>query len=154
MLAWLAELLDSLDGRDDFRVAPPLRSRSGRLTVAGWTAWRYEPGRIVADGGRTIIEVGRRFHDAVRAVARPAWLDARTDRWAIADRVAWDELAWTDYAETKHLARLVAARRPLDARSQLVHGDLTGNVQFADGRAPLVLDVSPYWRPPATPRPS
>jgi hypothetical protein len=31
--------------------------------------------------------------------------------------------------------------------SQLVHGDLTGNVLFAAGLPPAVIDFSPYWRP-------
>ena len=30
-----------------------------------------------------------------------------------------------------------------------MHGDLTGNVLFADGLPPAVIDFSPYWRPPA-----
>ena len=28
-----------------------------------------------------------------------------------------------------------------------MHGDLTGNVLFADDLAPAVIDFSPYWRP-------
>lgn len=32
---------------------------------------------------------------------------------------------------------------------QLVHGDLTGNVLFAAGLPPAVIDISPYWRPPS-----
>ena len=40
------------------------------------------------------------------------------------------------------------ALRPVDERAaQLVHGDLTGNVLFEDGRPPAVVDFSPYWRP-------
>jgi prepilin-type processing-associated H-X9-DG protein len=35
------------------------------------------------------------------------------------------------------------------AASQLVHGDLTGNVLFADGLAPGIIDFSPYLRPTA-----
>ena len=30
-----------------------------------------------------------------------------------------------------------------------MHGDLTGNVLFADGLPPAVIDFAPYWRPPA-----
>jgi prepilin-type processing-associated H-X9-DG protein len=30
-----------------------------------------------------------------------------------------------------------------------VHGDLSGNVLFADGRPPAIIDFSPYWRPAA-----
>jgi prepilin-type processing-associated H-X9-DG protein len=83
----------------------------------------------------------------LRDVARPAFLDGRTDRWAIGDRVAWDEPAAGRPGAVKHLPALAAACRPVGAPSQLIHGDLTGNVLFADGLPPLVLDLSPYWRP-------
>jgi len=45
--------------------------------------------------------------------------------------------------------QLSSALRLVRGRSQLVHGDLTGNVLFDDDLPPLVIDVSPYWRPPA-----
>ncbi len=45
------------------------------------------------------------------------------------------------------MARLLAARRPVSAPAQLIHGDLAGNVLFADGLPPAVIDFSPYWRP-------
>jgi hypothetical protein len=32
--------------------------------------------------------------------------------------------------------------------AQLVHADLGGNVLFAPGLAPAIIDFSPYWRPP------
>ena len=83
-------------------------------------------------------------------VRRPASvLDARTDPWARADRIAWGELPAGDLAAVPAVARLLAARRPVGAPSQLVHGDLTGNVLFADGLPPAVIDFSPYWRPTA-----
>lgn len=37
----------------------------------------------------------------------------------------------------------------LDLPSQVVHGDLSGNVLFADGAPPAVIDLTPYWRPAA-----
>lgn len=42
-----------------------------------------------------------------------------------------------------------------ERRVHLVHAadrdgpDLTGNVLFANGLAPAIIDISPYWRPPA-----
>ncbi len=45
------------------------------------------------------------------------------------------------------LASLLAARGCVGAPDQLVHGDLSGNVLFADGLPPAVIDFSPYWRP-------
>jgi hypothetical protein len=37
----------------------------------------------------------------------------------------------------------------VDLPAQLVHGDLAGNVLFHPELPPLVIDLSPYWRPPA-----
>ena len=153
-LQWQERLLRRLDGRDDFRVAPPLRSVAGELVVGGWTAWRFEPGCHRRARWPEIIRLAGQFADAVTDVPRPALLDQRQDRWAIGDRVAWAELAWQDVIAptgppVNHLATLAAACRPIRARSQLIHGDLTGNVLFADGRPPLILDISPYWRPVA-----
>ncbi|MBA4170769.1 MAG: hypothetical protein H0X68_10245 [Chloroflexi bacterium] len=96
-----------------------------------------------------LARAGEAFHTAVRAEPRPAFLDERADPWATGDRVAWDELPVSDFAGTKHVARLAAARRPVDTPDQLIHGDLTGNVLFAEGLPPANIDLSPYWRPAA-----
>ena len=45
------------------------------------------------------------------------------------------------------LRSLLAALRPVRLQAQLVHGDLGGNVLFAAGEPPAVIDFSPYWRP-------
>ncbi len=65
------------------------------------------------------------------------------------DRIAWGELPAGDLGLVPEVADLLAARTPVRAASQLVHGDLTGNVLFADGLPPAVIDFSPYWRPKA-----
>jgi uncharacterized protein (TIGR02569 family) len=154
ILEWQERLLHRLDGRDDFRVAPPRRSVAGELVVGGWTAWRFEAGCHRRARWPEIIRLASQFAGAVADLRRPAFLDQRQDPWAIGDRVAWAELAWQDVIPptgppVKHLSRLAAACRPIRARSRLIHGDLTGNVLFADGRPPLILDISPYWRPVA-----
>jgi uncharacterized protein (TIGR02569 family) len=148
-LAWQAGVLAALDGRDDVRVTVPLRTASGALVVDGWTAWRYEPGRHVAGRWLEIVDVGRRLHAGLRDVSRPAFLATRDDPWAVADRVAWGEAPRSRFLRVEPVRVLAAALRPLAGRRQLIHGDLTGNVLFADGRPPLVIDLSPYWRPPA-----
>lgn len=148
LLAWQGALLKRLRGRRDFRVSVPLSTKDGDWTANGWTAWRYEPGAHAPRRWHDIIGVGQRLHAALEAEPEPSFLRARTDRWAIGDRVAWGESPAADYAGTKHLAALTEALRPLDLRRQLVHGDLTGNVLFHDSLPPLVIDLSPYWRPP------
>jgi uncharacterized protein (TIGR02569 family) len=149
MVPWHGALLARLRGRADFRVSEPLRTTDGRWTTAGWTAWRYQPGAHVPGRWHDVIAVGRRLHAALENEPEPAFLADRTDRWAIGDRVAWGEVPACEDAGTGYVRTLFDAARPVDLRRQLVHGDLTGNVLFDDHLPPLVIDLSPYWRPPA-----
>jgi uncharacterized protein (TIGR02569 family) len=147
-LAWQEEVFAAISC-DGFRVARPLRAQDGSLVVDGWCAWEAVEGRHEKRRWAEVIAVGERFHAALAGVPCPAVIARRTDPWAIGDRVAWGELPATDFARVKHLTRLVSALRPITATSQLVHGDLTGNVLFHDRLPPAVIDFSPYWRPPA-----
>ena len=147
-LAWRARVLDRLAGRPDLRVPAPLRSRTGESSAHGWTASRWEPGDHVPGSWRAAADAGRRLSAALADEPEPDVLAQRTDPWAVADRIAWGEQPLPDGAGPV-LRALAAARRPVDLPSQLVHGDLSGNVLLADGLPPLVLDLSPYWRPAA-----
>jgi uncharacterized protein (TIGR02569 family) len=42
---------------------------------------------------------------------------------------------------------LVERLRPVDLPSQVIHGDLSGNVLLHPRLPPAVIDLSPYWRP-------
>lgn len=52
-----------------------------------------------------------------------------------------------DLPRDPSLDRLARGLRPVAAPSQLIHGDLLGNVLFTDGRPPTIIDWPPYWRP-------
>ncbi len=147
-LDWHAAVLGSI-ARNEFRLSLPRRTLDGALSSEGWCAWEFVEGAHEEGRWRDIIAVGELFHDALADVAEPDFVARRSDPWAIGDRVAWGDLPAESFTQVKHLADLVAVRRPLDSRRQLVHGDLTGNVLFADGLAPAIIDFSPYWRPPA-----
>ncbi len=147
-LRWVSDVLSRLDGRRDFRVSPPLRARDGSWSVAGWTAWRYRPGMHQPGRWLDIVRVADIFHKSIQQATRPAFLAGRTDRWAVADRLAWDELPLpAAIGQNSLIQETVAAQRAIPARSQLVHGDLAGNVLFHPELPPLIIDVSPYWRP-------
>jgi uncharacterized protein (TIGR02569 family) len=147
-LRWQEEVLASVVC-NGFRVAAPLRSRDGELAVDGWMAWPLLAGAH-APRWPEILAVGERFHQALAGVERPsAVLDARSDGWARADRIAWGEASAEDFAGLPEVSHLLAARTGVSAPSQLIHGDLSGNVLFGDGLAPAVIDLSPYWRPAA-----
>jgi uncharacterized protein (TIGR02569 family) len=148
---WAAELFVHLEPRG-FRIARPLRARDGRWVVDGWAAWQHLPG---TDGpaGRwsDVLSAGRAFHAALRGFEEPDPVRRRTDPWARADRAAWGEEKMPELSPgVAQLARrLLSLRAPVRLSPQLIHGDLTGNVLFADGAPPAVIDFSPYWRPAA-----
>jgi uncharacterized protein (TIGR02569 family) len=144
---WVAELLSRIR-EEDFRVARPVAASDGRWIADGWTASRRLDGGA-ASRWTDVIDAGEAFHRAVRDEPRPEFLDGRDDAWALGDRVAWEELPIEPYAgSVEGLGRLAVARRPIaDLEPQLIHGDLTGNVLFAEGLSPAVIDLSPYWRP-------
>ncbi|EEP81630.1 predicted protein [Uncinocarpus reesii 1704] len=152
-----------------YRLAEPIPATTASekgygYVVDGWGATRLIPDCADDPDGRGrrwngILHAGREFHaDLVAAVhKRPAFIAARTHRWAKGDRIAWSEEPKDNIQIAPRFRgsfdRLVQLQRPVDADSlhcQLVHGDLAGNVLFSksDPRAtPAIIDLSLYWRP-------
>lgn len=136
----------------DLRLQRLRRARDGSLVVDGWIARDFLEGRHEPSRWHQLIEIGDALHAALAGVTReeaaPLVLD-RTDPWGRADRMAWEEEPIPAGAafEAEPLPRLVAARRPVAASAQLVHGDLSGNVLFSDHAPPAIIDFSPYFRP-------
>ncbi|WP_430480393.1 aminoglycoside phosphotransferase [Streptomyces sp. P11-1] len=147
---WAASVLERLPRGAGFRVPRPLRSADGDAVVDGWTAAEFLDGRTGPQRQWSgVLAAGRALHDALREEPRPEFLDRRTHPWAVADRVAWGEREAGVVAElAEPFALLLSRWRPVEAVAQLVHGDLAGNVLFAPGREPAVIDFTPYWRPP------
>ena len=147
-LEWLAAVYSHIRP-DGFRIARQLRAADGAVCVEGWSATEYVTGVHAARRWADVIAAGERFHAALAGLDRPAFLDTRHNAWSTGDRVAWGEIPAARFAQVRHLGRLVAALRPVEARSQLIHGDLGGNVLFADTLPPAIIDFAPYWRPAA-----
>ncbi|MGW0802304.1 hypothetical protein [Nonomuraea sp. NPDC002799] len=146
---WCAEVFAGLTSSTEFRVPRPCRANDGTHVVAGWTAFEFVDGQEGPAGEwATLIAASRAFHRALRHLPRPGLLDRRRHPWAIADRIAWGEISSVTAARTDGLlATLQDLQRPVDAPSQLVHGDLGGNMLLLPGQPPAVIDFSPYWRP-------
>jgi uncharacterized protein (TIGR02569 family) len=148
---WAGDLLSSLP-EDGFRVARPVRSNAGTWAYAGWSASRWVDGRH--ESRRSAIAamaVAVAFHRALRHLPRPSFLDARVHPWAVGDRMAWGEEPLS-LAEPRLMRLAESFTELVEApaeTAQVVHGDLYGNVLYADGLAPAVIDVSPYFRPPS-----
>jgi uncharacterized protein (TIGR02569 family) len=148
---WLADELSNLKP-DGVRISAPVPTVDGDWLCDGWSATRWvegsHPDFRQPSTWSDIIDAGRAFHRMVRNLAQPDCLATRTGPWATADRVAWGDRASNLRQEFSEVARLLQdASHPLGP-SQIVHGDLTGNVLVAPGAPPAVIDISPYWRPP------
>ncbi|SEH02000.1 TIGR02569 family protein [Nonomuraea solani] len=145
---WRAEVLAELPDSPHFRLARPVRTLDGTWVRRGWEACRLVAGEPDVRRQDDVLRAGAAFHSAIAHLPRPAFLDVRDDPWSCGDRVAWEELP-VPAGATDLLEPLVAARRPVDLPSQAVHGDLPGNVLFAEGLTPAIIDWPVYWRPPS-----
>jgi Ser/Thr protein kinase RdoA (MazF antagonist) len=128
-----------------------VRAADGKWTVNGWSAAQFvtgaEPDHRQTPRWAEIVGAGRALHRALAPFSQPEFVRAADSRWAVADRIAWGEQSSRLLPELAAVAvRLRPALTSLGP-DQLVHGDLTGNVLFADGLPPAVIDLSLYWRP-------
>ncbi|MEW1546379.1 TIGR02569 family protein [Streptomyces tsukubensis] len=162
---WRAGVLCHLPDGDGFRVARPVPAADGSWSSGGWEAWRWLPGTADPYRPDEVIRAGAAFHAAVAGLPRPRFLDVRDDPWARADRLAFGESESEGNGDGESdgdgaagsaerpgavlLKPLLAERRPVSAPSQLVHGDLLGNVLFTPDAPPAVIDWALYWRPEA-----
>jgi uncharacterized protein (TIGR02569 family) len=162
---WMADLYDSLARLpgSGFRVPRPVRAASRDWLAAdpaasAWVAWEWLAGEPADWSGVSphwprLIAASEAFHAALAGRPAPPWLGRDGTPWTVSDQVAWgDRDPWSILAAVSgpirgQVRRLLAALRPTRLTGQLIHGDLGGNVLFADGEPPAVIDFSPYWRP-------
>jgi uncharacterized protein (TIGR02569 family) len=158
---WFAEVYDGLAG-PGFRVPRPVRALTGDWVALGWTAYRWVPGAAADWSGVSprwpgMVAVSRALSAALIGVPVPPWRATVENPWTIGDEVAWGErdpgplLGPGAGPLAGQVRRLLAALRPIDLPNQLIHADLAGNVLFADGLPPAVIDFSPLERPAGLP---
>jgi len=152
---WVAELSAALP-QHGFRLARPIATREGRWIAEGWCAWSRVEGEHSATRWPELLVAAAAFHHAVRNLPKPEFIvqqerSARSsvalDHWRVADRIVWDGPVPEEFAQRAPLDTLFAARRPVDLPSQIIHGDLVGNVLFAPELSPAIIDLLLYWRP-------
>lgn len=146
---WRADVLVGLAPDPGFRTPSPVATTDGSWRSGQWEAWEHLDARAEPTRIEDVLAAGVAFHRAVAHIGRPTFLldgsrDRPTDAWSRADRMAWGE---ERLPEDPVLHRLAGAFRPVDLPRQVVHGDLLGNVLFADGAPPTIIDWPPYWRP-------
>jgi uncharacterized protein (TIGR02569 family) len=148
---WLGTEVADIPQRG-FRLPAVRQAVDGAWVVEGWGGYSAIDGSTDARASAdwpAVINAARALHAATAALARPAFLDVRSDPWAVADRDAWGEIPRKVLPELRGLLdRLQPALSPMGP-ARLVHGDLTNNVLPAAGQPPGIIDFSPYWRPPS-----
>jgi uncharacterized protein (TIGR02569 family) len=154
----MAEVGRRVDDADRVRLARPVAALDGRLVVGGWSATTWQRGAHRPGDVTAVLAASTSLHDVLAGagIEWPAFLRGRTDRWAVADRVAWGEERPPRFAG-RALREVMVQLGPILDRpwcgpsAQLVHGDLAGNVLFDEEGAlpPAVVDLSPYHRPAA-----
>ncbi|WP_427893321.1 TIGR02569 family protein [Kribbella sp. GL6] len=148
--AWRGDVLSVLPESDAFRVPRPVKAQDGEWVAFGWEANELLVGATDVRRQDEVLVAAAAFHEAVAEVPRPGFIDTRSDPWCDGDRVAWREQEMRGSSAYGELVGpLVAAWRPVELPSQVVHGDLPGNVMFADGLPPAIIDWPVYWRPTA-----
>jgi uncharacterized protein (TIGR02569 family) len=147
---WLCEVYDAWTA-PDVRVPRPLQTSDGAWSHDGWGAHLWIAGEPRGPDGdpdwfRAAVEA---FHRVTATLDPPGFVATRDDAWSHGDRVAWEGAKPVGSAETlAKLDRASALRAPVDLPSQVVHGDLAGNVLCAPGLPPAMIDWPPYVRPP------
>ena len=149
---WVCEVLDAWPRDCHVRVPHPVRALDGSWVHGGWSAYRWLEGTDVSMPRRAglVRTASEAFHEVTADLARPDFLDIRTDPWSCGDRVAWED---AEPEGSEPIRRLVGeARRayePVSSPPQVIHGDIGGNVIAAPGLPPGVIDWPPYFRPAA-----
>jgi uncharacterized protein (TIGR02569 family) len=146
----LAETATQAKHSTAVRIPRPLRTQAGSWIAEGHVAWQYLEGREAKGRYAEKLRACDAFSEAFAAVERPAYFDLRDDPWCRADRFAWDEAeAPRDGRFVPLVDDLRRRLRPLHLPQQLIHGDIAGNMIFAEGLPIGVIDLTLYWRPVA-----
>lgn len=150
---WISQAYRSLSS-SDFRVPSPVLSSHGRYSEEGWFAYRHLEGVHLEKNWREKLAVCRKFNAVSSRLDWPEWTERRQDPWSRGHRVAWGRepipSSWSSLAAST-IRELLGQCRQDDAGcgSQVIHGDLAGNLIFSKaGLPPALIDFSPCFGPP------
>jgi hypothetical protein len=149
--AWVCEVYANWTATH-VRVPEPVMPRGSGETgwsSDGWGAQLLIRGRDTEPGELDKVrQASDAFHACIRDLPKPAFMDERDDPFAFGDRLAWEGVEPEGDGETLTLIeRLREHLAPVSDRSQVIHGDILGNVMLVDGHLPAVIDWPPYFRP-------
>ncbi|HVX47450.1 MAG TPA: hypothetical protein VHC49_26410 [Mycobacteriales bacterium] len=147
---WLAAVLAQVPDCADYRVARPVPSADGEWVVDGWSATEWRDGRHLPGRWEDALNLSAALHEALSRVGVEP-LPERDDPWSVGMSVAWGDQEAPRRPDV--VDALLDELSPLlnqdwnDPPPQIIHGDLGGNIVYADGQPPAVIDFSPHRAP-------
>lgn len=145
--SWCAELIESLP-QDQYRVARHKKAHTNAWVYEGWEVIEFIKGAHLQDHWKEKIAVCNGFNGLLTSIPKPYFIDKRTDLWAIAEKMIWEELPLSfDERLYGYVQKIKAYLKPITIANQLIHGDITGNMLFAEGLPQGIIDFTPIYRP-------
>ena len=145
---WICAVLTDLK-RDGFRAPRYCKTKNGKWAYRGWTCCDWLDGEEVKQGSTTewlrVMRAGCAFQRALSGLPRPAWMGRQSNIYALGDLIAWGEKPARMLPVFAPLFEklMTWAARSANAPSQLIHGDLSGNVLLHPELEPGIIDFSP-----------
>lgn len=145
---WMTNIFSNLVESGEVRFAKPIKSIHGNWIQDGYVAWTFLEGEHVKGQYDKKVKASQKFHNLLKDVPKPNFLNSPDSSWSAANEVVWQEQNISYDQEFMDLVNQIKPKlKPLDAKFQLTHGDLSGNF-LIDPNLPLaVIDFSPVWAP-------
>ncbi|MEK6857456.1 MAG: hypothetical protein AABX39_02615 [Nanoarchaeota archaeon] len=144
---WVAETFSKIK-TNKIRLPEYIKSKKNKWVENGWIAYKYISGKHYKKRLNDKIDVCDTFQSVLRRIDCPKFMKTRNDPWSRADRIVWEEESLKCHKKIKPYAiKLMRHFKPISLKKQIIHGDIGGNILFAKGKPPAIIDFSPYYRP-------
>jgi len=144
---WCAEIIQQLP-QDAYRIPRYQKTQDNQWIYQGWFVLKFIEGEHIKNHWGEKISVCKGFNNLLTNIPKPDFIDKRTDPWSIASKMTWGEMP-LNYVDglKNYIDKISKYLRPIAVKDQIVHGDIAGNMLFAKGLTPGVIDFTPIWRP-------
>jgi len=144
---WISQIFSELE-IEGIRIPKPIQTTNHQWVYKGWSAHVFVDGETTKNRWEEKIQICRKFHKAIAGLEKPDLIGKRTHPWEIADRMIWGETIFEYGAKLQSvISRLEPLLQPINLKSQIIHGDMSGNILFHSNQKPAIIDFSPYWHP-------
>lgn len=146
---WLSNSLQEVSF-EGILVSIPVKSISGNWIEGGFGATTFIDGSFVKGRIYEKLKAANLFHQKTAAIVKPEQFDQWESPWSSATKVAWQEgnlPPETDQRIERVVQSLLKLYSPISLDFQFIHSDIAGNIFFSGDGTPIVIDISPAFRP-------